>query len=187
MDNTARHITLNIIMALCLMMFFIACHKENKSSVLYEYEGKFPDESAENMVLTMSDSGMVSFILETPLLNRYYGDTTYADFPKGIKVVSYNEYGQRQAMLTADYAIEINNTQYTASKNVVIVDLVKGDTLKTEEIQWNQLSRTVRSDVLVKQIKADGSVNYGDGFTADDRFTKYTIIHPRGEMAGFDF
>ncbi|MBO7585791.1 MAG: LPS export ABC transporter periplasmic protein LptC [Bacteroidales bacterium] len=169
------------------MMFFIACHKENKSSVLYEYEGKFPDESAENMVLTMSDSGMVSFILETPLLNRYYGDTTYADFPKGIKVVSYNEYGQRQAMLTADYAIEINNTQYTASKNVVIVDLVKGDTLKTEEIQWNQLSRTVRSDVLVKQIKADGSVNYGDGFTADDRFTKYTIIHPRGEMAGFDF
>ncbi|MBO7648903.1 MAG: LPS export ABC transporter periplasmic protein LptC [Bacteroidales bacterium] len=169
------------------MMFFIACHKENKNSVLYEYEGKFPDESAENMVLTMSDSGMVSFILETPLLNRYYGDTTYADFPKGIKVVSYNEYGQRQAMLTADYAIEINNTQYTASKNVVIVDLVKGDTLKTEEIQWNQLSRTVRSDVLVKQIKADGSVNYGDGFTADDRFTKYTIIHPRGEMAGFDF
>ena len=169
------------------MMFFIACHKENKRSVLYEYEGKFPDESAENMVLTMSDSGMVSFILETPLLNRYYGDTTYADFPKGIKVVSYNEYGQRQAMLTADYAIEINNTQYTASKNVVIVDLVKGDTLKTEEIQWNQLSRTVRSDVLVKQIKADGSVNYGDGFTADDRFTKYTIIHPRGEMAGFDF
>lgn len=169
------------------MMFFIACHKENKSSVLYEYEGKFPDESAENMVLTMSDSGMVSFILETPLLNRYYGDTTFADFPKGIKVVSYNEFGQRQAMLTADYAIEINNTQYKASKNVVIVDLVKGDTLKTEEIQWNQLSRTVRSDVLVKQIKADGSVNYGDGFTADDRFTKYTIIHPRGEMAGFDF
>ncbi|MBQ4441229.1 MAG: LPS export ABC transporter periplasmic protein LptC [Bacteroidales bacterium] len=169
------------------MMFFIACHKENKSSVLYEYEGKFPDESAENMVLTMSDSGMVSFILETPLLNRYYGDTNFADFPKGIKVVSYNEFGQRQAMLTADYAIEINNTQYKASKNVVIVDLVKGDTLKTEEIQWNQLSRTVRSDVLVKQIKADGSVNYGDGFTADDRFTKYTIIHPRGEMAGFDF
>ena len=169
------------------MMFFIACHKENKSSVLYEYEGKFPDESAENMVLTMSDSGMVSFILETPLLNRYYGDTTFADFPKGIKVVSYNEFGQRQAMLTADYAIEINNTQYMASKNVVIVDLVKGDTLMTEEIQWNQLSRTVRSNVLVKQIKADGSVNYGDGFTADDRFTKYTIIHPRGEMAGFDF
>lgn len=48
------------------MMFFISCHHKSKESVLFEYEGKYPDESAENMVLTMSDSGVVSFIW-TPL------------------------------------------------------------------------------------------------------------------------
>ena len=28
---------------------------------------------------------------------------------------------------------------------------------------------------------------YGDGFNADERFTRYTIIHPHGEMVGYDF
>ena len=174
-------------MALCLMMFFISCHQKSKESVLFEYEGKYPDESAENMVLTMSDSGVVSFILDAPLMNRYYGDSTFADFPKGIKVTSFTEYGQKQAELSADYACEVNGSKYKATKKVVIIDVIKGDTLRTEEIEWNQLTRTVLSNKLVKQTKADGSVNYGDGFTADDRFTRYTIIHPRGELAGYDF
>ena len=76
---------------------------------------------------------------------------------------------------------------YKASKNVVIIDVLKGDTLRTEEIIWDQRRRMIYSNVLVKQTKADGSVNYGDGFEADERFTKYTIFHPRGEMAGLDF
>lgn len=113
-------------------------------------------------------------------MNRYYGDSTFADFPKGIKVTSFTEYGQKQAELSADYACEVNGSKYKATKNVVIIDVIKGDTLRTEEIEWNQLTRTVLSNKLVKQTKADGSVNYGDGFTADDRFTRYTIIHPRG-------
>ena len=40
---------------------------------------------------------------------------------------------------------------------------------------------------IITPMNADGSVNYGDGFTADDRFTRYTIIHPRGVMTGFEF
>ena len=90
-------------------------------------------------------------------------------------------------MLTADYACNVNNTKYRASKNVVIIDLIKRDTLETEEIIWDQRRKTIYSNVLVKQKKADGSVNYGDGFEADERFTRYTIIHPHGEMAGLDF
>lgn len=174
-------------MALCLMMFFISCTHKGKDSVLYEYQGKFPDESAQNMSITMSDSGRINFIVETPLMNRYYGDSSYTDCPKGVKVTSYNEWGQKQAILTADYACEIKGTTYKASKNVVIIDVVKGDTLRTEEITWNQGNKTISSNTLVKQSKSDGSVNYGDGFTADDRFTKYTIVHPRGVMSGFEF
>ena len=187
MNLSTHHIIQNIIMALCLMMFFIACEEKHSESVLYEYEGRFPDEAAENMALTVSDSGIVSFIITAPLMNRYYGDSTFADFPKGIKVVSFTEFGEQQALVTAEYASEVNGSKYKASKNVVIIDVINGDTLRTEEITWNQLARTINSNTLVKQTKADGSVNYGDGFTADDRFTKYTIIHPRGEMAGFDF
>lgn len=187
LQNNIHHITKNIIMALCLMMFFVACGDRNKNVKLLEYNGKYPDESAENMTITMSDDGITSFIVTTPLLNSYAGDSTYTDCPKGITAVSYNEAGQKQAILTADYACISNNNFYRASKNVVIRDIIKGDTLETEEIIWDQRTRTIYSNKLVKQKKADGSVNYGDGFTADERFTKYTIIHPHGEMTGLDF
>ncbi len=188
MPYNILHITKNIITAFCLMMFFISCNThKNKEPILYMYNGKFPDESAENMCITMSDSGKISFIVETPLMNRYYGDSAYTDCPKGVKIVSYNEHGLKQAILTADYACEIRAISYKASKNVVIIDVIKGDTLQTEEITWDKNARTITCNTLVKQSKADGSVNYGDGFTADDRFTKYTIIHPRGVMSGFEF
>lgn len=169
------------------MMFFASCHHISKKSDLLEYQGKFPCESAENMTITMSDEGYTSFIVQAPLMNSYTGDSTYTDCPKGITVVSYGENGRKQAILTADYACIINNVKYRASKNVVIYDIIKGDTLETEEIIWDQNKRTIYSNTLVKQKKADGSINYGDGFTADERFTKYTIIHPHGEMNGFDF
>ena len=174
-------------MASCLMMFFVSCDKHSKEKKLLEYNGKFPDESAENMVITMSDSGQTCFIVRAPLMNSYSGDSAYMDCPKGITIVSYNDFGQKQAILTAGYACVVNNAMYKASQHVVIRDIIQGDILETEEINWDQRTRTIFSNVLVKQTKADGSVNYGDGFTADEQFTKYTIIHPRGEMTGFDF
>ncbi len=175
-------------MAVGLMVFFVACQQKQSEEVLFKYNGKYPDESAENMRIVMSSNGIVSFEAEIPLMNRFYESTEdYLECPKGVKVVSYTENGEMQAVLTANYAKELHNSMYKASGNVVIIDLIKGDTLRTEEITWNQSSRVVFSHALVKQSKADGSVNYGDGFTADDRFSQYTITHPRGVMSGFEF
>ena len=55
MSDFMTHLSKNIIMALCLMMFFVCCNHKDKNSGLLEYKGKFPDESAENITLTVSD------------------------------------------------------------------------------------------------------------------------------------
>ncbi len=177
----------NIIKAFSLMVFFASCSSQTPNNELLQYRGQFPDESAENMVLTISDSGVISFVVEAPVFNSYIGDSSYTDCPEGVKVLSFTEYGQEQAKLTAKYACNINNYMYKASDSVVICDLMAGDTLLTEEIIWDQRKRRVYSNKLVTQHKADGSVNYGDGFEADERFSKYTIWHPRGELNNADF
>ncbi len=181
-------ITRSIITALGVMMLLSACSGNKGNAEILEYEGRFPDESAENMTITVSDSGRVNFVLSTPMMNRYYGeDSTFTDFPKGVKVTSFNDYGERQAIITAEYANQLNNSFYRAEKHVVIYDIASGDSVITEEVVWDQRSHKIYSDKQVKQVKSDGSVNYGDGFTADERFTKYTIIHPHGEINGYDF
>lgn len=170
------------------MMLFAGCKKKEYHAQILEFEGKYPDESAENMTITVSDSGKTAFIVNTPLFNRYDNpDTSYTDCPKGITITSFNDFGRKQAVITANYACQINNNLFKASDKVVIYDLSNGDSVMTDEVIWDQRKRSIYSTKSVKQVKRDGSVNYGDGFEADERFTKYTIIHPHGEMVGYDF
>lgn len=170
------------------MMLFAACQSSGSKTQLLEYEGKYPDESAKNMVITVSDSGRTNFIVNTPILNRYNsGDTSYMDCPEGITIISFNDFGRKQAIISAKYACQINNNLFKATDSVIIYDLISGDSVITDEVIWDQRRRTIYSTKPVRQVKHDGSVNYGDGFDADERFTRYTIIHPHGEMVGYDF
>lgn len=188
MSFNLKYLYISIITASFVMMLFAGCHSKSRDSQLLEVDGKFPDESAENMTITVSDSGQTAFIVNAPMLNRYNSsDTTYTDCPRGIKITSFNDFGRKQAVVTADYACQINNNLFKATGNVVIYDIINGDSVLTEEVIWDQRKRSIYSTKQVKQVKRDGSVNYGDGFDADERFTKYTIIHPHGEMVGYDF
>lgn len=178
----------NTIFFISVAVFFIACSSENlKKTGCLEYGGKFPDESASDIEIIFSDSGKISFILYAPLLNKYITENAYMDCPEGITIISFDNYGNKQSILTADYAISEEKTlRMEANKNVVVTDLKKNETIKTEKIIWDKKHKRIYSEVEVRQIKADGTVNIGDGFDADERFTKYTIRNPRGEMIASD-
>ena len=165
-------------------VFFISCGtQEFSKNQLLEYDGKFPDESANDVAITFSDSGRVSFEIFAPMLNKYGGDFPYMDCPEGIQIVSYDSRGEKEAILTSEYAISEEMTQrMEARTHVVITNVKNGDTLKTEKIIWDKANKRIYSDVEVRQIRSDGTVNIGDGFDADERFTKYTVRNPRGEI-----
>lgn len=165
------------------MVFFIACSEDFSTVSLLEYNGQFPEESAKHITITLSDSGITSFTIYAPVFNKYLGDSSYTDCPNGVEVTSFDHFGNKQSVLTADYAISRDKTEVMeAHKNVVITDLQKNETIETEKIIWDKKKKRIYSDVMVKQIKADGSINIGDGFDADERFTQYSIRKPRGEM-----
>lgn len=171
------------IAAFVVMVFFVSCGSPKESVQLKEFDGKFPDESATDIHIFFSEAGITSFEIFAKTLNKYTGDTVYMDCPNGIIIYSYDAEGHKQSVLTADYAISVEiPSRMEASKNVVIKDLVKNEMIETEQIIWDKDRKMIYSVVEVKQTKADGSVNYGDGFEADERFTKYRVFNPRGEM-----
>jgi LPS export ABC transporter protein LptC len=171
------------VIAFALMVLFFSCGKNKEPVTLKEFDGKFPDESATDIHIIFSDAGVTSFELMAPVLNKYMGDSVYMDCPNGITIYAYDEWGEKQSVLTADYAISMEvPPRMEASKNVVVKDLKKNETIETEQIIWDQHKQIIYSVVPVKQTKADGTVNYGDGFEADEHFTKYRVFNPRGEM-----
>ena len=159
-----------------------ACNSRSKEITVLEYDGKFPDESTRDIEYTMSENGKINYTVYAAAMNTYYGDNPYIDFPEGIKISSYTN-GELHSILTANYAIKEELTErMEAHGNVVIVDLVKQESILTEKIIWDQRNKRIFSDVEVTQIKADGTRNRGDGFESDEKFTKYTIQNPRGEI-----
>ncbi len=179
MKNTRN----STIIALAIVVLFFSCGKNREPVVAKECHGKYPDESATEIHMIFSDAGITSFELYAPTLNKYLGDTVYMDCPDGIIIYAYDEWGEKQSMLTADYAISAEiPPRMEASKNVVIKDLVKNETIETEQLIWDKNRQVIYSVVPVKQTKADGTVNYGDGFEADEHFSKYRVFNPRGEM-----
>jgi len=165
---------------------FFSCTFRSKKVSLLEYDGKFPEESVRNIEIILSDSGKITFTLYAPVMNKYSGEFPYFDFPEGIKISSYTS-GEIHSTLTANYAINEELTErMEASGNVVIVDLIKRESILTEKIIWDKRNQTIFSDVEVTQIRADGTKNQGDGFQSDEKFTKYTIKNPRGEILAED-
>ena len=166
------------------VMFFCicSCSSNSKKIEMLEYDGKFPDESMRNIEIIMSEEGEITFTMYAPLMNKYYGENSYTDFPEGITISSFSN-GDKQSTLTADYAIMEEVTQrYEAQRNVVIVNLVKEESILTEKIIWDKINKRIYSDVEITKIKADGTIDKGDGFESDEKFTKYSIKNPRGEI-----
>lgn len=149
---------------------------------MLEYDGKFPDDSYRNIEITMSEEGEVAFVVYAPVMNKYLGDNPYMDFPEGIIVSSYSG-GEKQSTLTADYAINDERIEIMeAHRNVVIVDLIKQESILSEKMIWDKRNKRIFSDVEVTQVKADGTINKGDGFESNERFTNYVIKKPRLEF-----
>jgi len=166
-----------------VLSLFISCGDSYKQVDQLVFDGKFPDESAIDIAIVYSDSGKISFEVFAPVLNTYKGDNGYMDCPKGVTIISYDDWGKKQSQMTADYAISNDRTQFMeARKNVVIVDLQKNERIETEQIIWDKKAKKIYSNVRVRQTKADGTVNIGEGFVADERFTKYTVFKPVGEV-----
>lgn len=141
-----------------------------------------PVESAKNISLIRSDSARIILLMTSPQLDRYQNEQSYSKFPKGLKVVFYDENKKIKSQLTANYAINYeDNKTMEIKNNVVIIDYAKGDTIFTENLNWDQNSKKIFSNTLVKKVNKDETL-YGDGFDSDESFSNYSLRRPRGTI-----
>ena len=68
------------------------------------------------------------------------------------------------------------------AKEDVVVTNIKGEKLNTEQLVWDQKSGKITSDVFVK-ITTEDQVLMGEGLIANEDFTNYRILKPRGTIS----
>lgn len=139
-------------------------------------------ETAEQVEITYTDSGLLKARLQAPLMIAVkQAKEPYMEMPKGLKGTFYGNDGAVESYLSSEYAISYNESKKVILRRNVEVMNVKGERLNTEELHWDQKSGRIYTDKFV-QITTAGQIIMGDGMTANQTFTEWEINRYRGTI-----
>ena len=134
-------------------------------------------EQALDISTYMSQGGTMKAHLTAPLMNNYHADTPYIEFPKGIHVDFYKD-----STLLIESVVDAKYSRYFSSEgkvllqdSVVVHNLITGDSLKTNEMWWDQQKAIFYGSKPVKMFIKNVQNLDGTGFTAKQDFSKYTL------------
>jgi LPS export ABC transporter protein LptC len=168
-------------LAILILAFMTGCENDLEKVKLYSKGKEIPQESAKSIKIIYSDSARVKVEITAPVLNHFESDNSYIEMPKGLHTLFYNNRMEVNSRLDAKYGIRYEKEQrMEARKNVVVVN-EKGDTLETEHLIWDERKEKLISDEFVK-ITTKDEIIFGNGFEANQDFTKYKIFNIKGTL-----
>lgn len=160
-----------------LFLVLAACSNDQQQvqKVIDEYDG--PLRVQQNVEYTYTDSGVVKLIFEADKAIDYSHleeDDAYLEFPDGIYVRFFNDAGQLETTLKADYAIQYIAESRWEAKGDVQVDNAKSEHLETEKLEWDQNTQRISSEEAVTITTPESKI-WGKGFDADQNMNDYEI------------
>jgi LPS export ABC transporter protein LptC len=166
---------------LCVVFLLGACVNNPKEVNNLTEKDRSPQQTAHNIEILYSDSAMLKVRVVAPLLEKFAGEEPYLLFAKGVKAYFYDDDRKVNSWLTARYAINKENEKIMEAKKDVEVVNNKGEKLNTEHLVWDQENKKLYSNNFVKITTAE-EVVYGDGFEANEDFTRYRIKKIKGTI-----
>ncbi|MBK6344901.1 MAG: LPS export ABC transporter periplasmic protein LptC [Bacteroidales bacterium] len=145
-----------------------------------------PTMFARDVSIAESEFGRIKYNLTSPYLKRYEmpGKGSSTIFPSGFRVVFFDSLqpDKIRTEITAEYGLDDeSNRRMEAKTNVIVVNHLKGEKLTTEHLVWDKIKRKVYSDKFVTITTID-KIIYGEGMESDEKFERWSIKKPRGEM-----
>jgi len=163
-----------------ILLFFSSCKNDISVVKSLTIKEKSPTETTTKMHLYFSEAGMLKNEFLFDEMNKYETSETYSEYPKGLEAHSYNEKGEREVTLTANYGKNYEAKKIMEVKyNVVITNHKTGEIIETEHLLWDMDKHFIYSNTQTKQTKADGSIYIGDRFEANEDMSKYKIFNPK--------
>lgn len=158
-------------------MLLFSCAPNKKEEVeKYIVDENQASLTAETFTMLYSDSALVRFRLTAPQVLNF---AEYLEFPQGVHVEKIDEDQTISSQLSADYARHIEKESLWIAKNNVVAVNAEGDSLKTEELYWDEKKGRIYSEKQVQIVRADQIIN-GIGFESDQTMENWEILKPTG-------
>ncbi|HTO16665.1 MAG TPA: LPS export ABC transporter periplasmic protein LptC [Edaphocola sp.] len=164
-------------------LFFTACN-QNKvgGSDQTVSADQVKIDQADSITLLISKDGHTKARLKTKQFIQNDGvNPPYLDMEDGLIVEFFDENLKVESILKARTARFYPHNNNILVKDSVVVISASGDTLKTQELVWNNQLQKFFSDVPVT-ISKDGSQSYGSGLEANKDLSWIRILQQRGTL-----
>lgn len=163
-------------------ILFYACENNIEQIKAFSSSENLPVLEATNFETIATDSGQIRYFLRTPKLLRYENEgDAYYEFPEGIELVKYDENKQIISSITANYAKQYDKDKKWEAKNNVIATNAQGDTLKTEQLFYEENAGKIYTEEFVRIIRPDQIIK-GVGFQSDQTLQNWRIKNPTGTI-----
>jgi LPS export ABC transporter protein LptC len=140
-----------------------------------------PIGETTNVLTLLSDSAKLQIKLTAPMEQTFEtGDQIY---PQGVKVSFYGDGGR-----TVVNTLEGKYAKYDKAKNLYVVrgdvrvaNQVKQQKMNTEELFFDRVRAIIYTQPETKvRVETLTEVLTGNGLTANQDFSRYSILHPTG-------
>lgn len=137
-------------------------------------------EEAFKITSYLSANGQLRAKLTAPYMKRYTLDSTYLEFSRSLHVNFYDSAGRVESQVDALYGKYMETQSKVYLRDSVVTFNVKGDTLRTPDLWWDQNTKKFYTDKYVRFKSASKIIYGGKGFEADQDLSNYTIFQPTG-------
>lgn len=168
--------------------FLLSCENDMKE-VDELMKKKVAVEEAIQVTSYMSQQGRMKAKLTAPYMlihqpGTNQADSSYVEFPRTLHVDFFNDSANTtiESTLDARYAkYRENEKKVYLRDSVVVINILKKDTLRTDELWWDQNTEQFYTDKNVRIYQPDKTI-FGTGLKASQDFTWYEIYKIKGEV-----
>jgi LPS export ABC transporter protein LptC len=168
------------IAALLVSCFFILSCENDIQAVNDLLKKQIAVEEGVDVTSYMSQEGVMKAKLRAPFMLRHQSDSPYVEFPRTLHVDFYNDSVKVESTLDALYArYREYESKVFLKDSVVVINILKGDTLRTNELWWDQNTEQFYTDKPVRIYQRDKTI-FGTGLRAAQDFSSYDIFNITG-------
>jgi LPS export ABC transporter protein LptC len=160
-----------LVLLLLVAGVLTACEEEQATQKSASYKG--PHQQTDSIEMILTDSARLNIRMTAPEQVQLQNGDMY--FPNTVHIEFYNKLGAKTTTLRANRGVQFHsNNLHTAVGNVVVVNLEKNQTLKTEKLNWNPNTQKLYTDQFVTIITPDERIT-GVGLEAAQDFSSYKL------------